>query len=158
MRRKDREITDFNEIEAILEKCDACRLGLIDNGMPYVVPMNFGFRADNQEITLYFHCAKEGRKIDILNRNPLVCVEMDCGHLLIIGDKACEYSMDYESLIGTGNVEFIEDNIGKTDALTHIMKKYTGESNFSFDEKLFDRTVLFKVIINEFTGKRHFTN
>ena len=60
MRRKDREITDFNEILAIMEKCDVCRIALNDDGFPYVVPLNFGMDVRDGQVYLYFHCAMEG--------------------------------------------------------------------------------------------------
>ena len=154
MRRKDREI---NDIIAILDNCDICRLAMTDNGMPYIVPMNFGYSVDNNEITLYFHSAGEGRKINILRTNPEVCIEMDCGHDLITRDKACEYTMDFESLIGNGTVEFLENRDEKIFALTQIMKKYSNESEFEFDEKLLTRTKIFKAVVSDFTGKRHVT-
>ena len=56
MRRKEKEIKDTAEIEEILSKAFVCRLGLCDNGRPYVVPLCFGYE-DN---ALYIHCAKEG--------------------------------------------------------------------------------------------------
>jgi len=155
MRRKDRKIADFNEILAILNKCDVCRMAMIDDGVPYIVPMNFGYCADNNEITLYFHSAKEGRKIDILKINPAVCVEMDCAHQLISGNKACDYTMNFESLIGSGTVEFIDSLDEKILALTQIMRKYSKESSFEFDTNLFERTTLFKASVRDFAGKRH---
>jgi len=155
MRRKDREIADFNEILAILDKCDVCRLAMIDDGVPYIVPLNFGYTQENRVITLYFHSANEGRKIDILKTNPAVCVEMDCAHQLISGNKACDYTMDFESLIGSGTVEFIETGDEKILALTQIMRKYSKESSFEFDTNLFERTTLFKASVRDFAGKRH---
>lgn len=155
MRRIDREITDFNEILAILDKCDICRLAMVDKGMPYVVPMNFGFTQENGEITLYFHSAGEGRKIDILKNAPAVCVEMDCSHELIRGEKACDFTMDFESFIGNGKAEFIDSEVEKVFVLTQIMQKYSDAVGFEFDENLLKRTTLFKVNLSDFTGKRH---
>jgi len=73
MKRSEREIKDRKEIEAIIERADVCRLGLSDDNMPYIIPMNFGYK-DNR---LYFHCAKKGKKIDIIKRNNSTCFEMD---------------------------------------------------------------------------------
>ena len=42
MRRKDREVTDFEELIAIMKKCDVCRIALNDGGYPYILPLNFG--------------------------------------------------------------------------------------------------------------------
>ncbi len=88
MRRQDREVKDFDKITATIEGCDCCRLGLNDDGQVYIVPMNFGFKVQNNNIVLYFHGASEGRKIDILKRNPHVGFEMDTGHHLNEADIA----------------------------------------------------------------------
>ncbi len=155
MRRKDRELSDFNEILAILDKCDVCRLAMVDNGKPYVVPLNFGCSEENGVITLYFHSAAEGRKIDILKIAPAVCVEMDCSHELITGEKACDFTMDFKSIIGSGKAEFIDSEEEKVFALTRIVQKYSDAVSFEFDENLLKRTTLFKVNVSDFTGKRH---
>lgn len=155
MRRKDRELSDFNEILAILDKCEVCRLAMVDNGAPYIVPMNFGYTTENHVITLYFHSAAEGRKIDILKNTPAVCIEMDCSHELITGEKACDFTMDFESIIGSDKAEFIDSEEEKVFALTCIMQKYSDAVSFEFDENLLKRTTLFKVNLSDFTGKRH---
>lgn len=155
MRRKDREITDFNEVLAIMEKCAVCRLAMVDNGLPYVVPMNFAFIEEKGKITLYFHSAKEGRKIDILKTNPVVCVEMDCSLKLIVGENACDYTMNYKSIIGSGTAEFIDNEEEKEFALIQIMLKYSRNNNFEFYEKVYEHTALLKVTINEISGKKH---
>ena len=64
MRRQDREISDFSEIIRIIESCDCCRLGFVDNREAYIVPLNFGYEIKGSDLTLYFHSAKEGRKIN----------------------------------------------------------------------------------------------
>ena len=66
MRRKDREITDLNEIIKIVSECDVLHLGMCDNGVPYVVPVNFGFTYEDETFTFYVHGAASGKKIDIL--------------------------------------------------------------------------------------------
>ena len=73
MRKVEREIRDQAEILAIMNEALVCRLGFSDEGTPYVVPMNFGLG----ENCLYLHCAREGRKLDILRKNDRVCFEMD---------------------------------------------------------------------------------
>lgn len=66
MIRKDREITDINEIINIIKKCDVCRLAFFDENYPYIIPMNFGYDYDskNNKLDLYFHGAKKGKKLD----------------------------------------------------------------------------------------------
>ena len=58
MRKKEYQITDFREIENIIESGLICRLGLCNDNIPYVVPLNFGYK----DKVLYFHSAPEGKK------------------------------------------------------------------------------------------------
>lgn len=85
---------------------------------------------------------------------PRSCIELDCGHELIIGNTDCAYSMEYESLIGNGKVEFIESTDEKVLALSQIMKKYTSKDSFDFDEKVINRLSIFKIAVSDFVGKR----
>ena len=61
MRRKDREITDFNEMLEIMKKCDVCRIALNDEEFPYIVPLNFGLDIQEDKVLLYFHSAMKGK-------------------------------------------------------------------------------------------------
>ena len=63
MRRKDRKVTELTEIESIIQKADVCRIALIDDNLPYIVTLNFGYKSGKNP-ALYFHCANEGRKIE----------------------------------------------------------------------------------------------
>ena len=47
MRRKDREITAFDEIMKIIAKCDTCRVAMFDETFPYIIPLNFGGSVKN---------------------------------------------------------------------------------------------------------------
>ena len=78
MRRKDREVSNTEDIKHIIEKCKVCHLAMVDKGLPYVVPLNFGYIVDGNSLTLFFHSAKTGRKLDIFNENNAVCFEMVC--------------------------------------------------------------------------------
>ncbi len=113
MRRKDREVSDKKEIIAIINRCDLCRLALAENNQPYIVPMNFGYSFENEQLIIYFHGAHAGKKLDIIRQNPNACFEMDCSTELIKGKQACDYSMAYESVIGNGVIEFISDKTDK---------------------------------------------
>ena len=87
MRRKDREIKDLNDIMAIIKKCDVCNLAFFDEEYPYIVPLNFGVTLLDGTITLYFHGANAGKKLDLIKKNNKVGFEMDCSHKLILGEK-----------------------------------------------------------------------
>ena len=155
MRRKDREVTDINEIVDIIKKCDVIRLGFSTNSAPYILPMNFGFSIEGESIVFYFHGAKEGKKLDLIRENACVGFEADCSHKLITGENACDYSMEYESIIGNGKAEIIADYNQKVHALSVIMKNYSQENEFSFPEKSVNSVVIFKLSVSEITAKRH---
>ncbi len=153
MRRKDREVTTIEGIRSIIEKCKLCHLAMVDNGMPYVIPMNFGYELDNKTLCLYFHSAKSGRKIEILNKDKAVCFEMAVeGKLGEVVDP-CNAGYLYESVLGFGHVEFIDDIPEKCRALSLLMK-HQSKRDFTFMEKQADSVCVFKVISTDFTGKR----
>jgi nitroimidazol reductase NimA-like FMN-containing flavoprotein (pyridoxamine 5'-phosphate oxidase superfamily) len=149
MRRQEQEITDIAAIEDIIRKAQVCRLGLSENGRPYIVPLCFGYK-DN---TLYFHSAREGKKLDILRKNNKVCFEIDTDHELVIGKKACDCSMKYRSVIGFGRAELIEENEPKRRAFDIIMQNYSDDS-FEYPEESIQNTVIIKVKIESMTGKK----
>ena len=155
MRRKDRAVTDPADIEEIISRCDCCRLGLTDGQEVYIVPMNFGYVRTGTEQILYFHCAKEGRKLDLLAQNPRVGFEMDASHALRTADIACGHSFYYESVIGTGTVAVVDDVETKQAGLAAVMQHYTGRTEWSFDEKLLQRTIVLRLTIDSLSAKRH---
>ncbi|MFV0392904.1 MAG: pyridoxamine 5'-phosphate oxidase family protein [Coprobacillaceae bacterium] len=154
MRRKDREVTNTNEILEIIKECKVCRLAMQDENGLYIVPLNFGYTYINDTLTLYFHSAKTGRKIKALNKYPNVAIEMDCKHALIESDIACGYGYAYKSIIGSGIVSFINDIEAKKLALSLLMQHQTGK-DFIFTEEMMKPVSVFKVELKTFTGKQH---
>lgn len=149
MRKQEREIRDDQEIRKILEMGVICRLGLYDGQYPYVVPMNYGYR-DNR---IYFHCAREGRKIDILKINDRVCIEVDVDSRVMKGEQPCRWTMKYRSVIGFGRARIVHDEAEKKNALDVIMAHYGG-SGGEYDEKSLQRTSLIEVVLESITGKQ----
>ena len=149
MRRKDQEITDIAAIEDIIRKAQVCRLGLSENGRPYIVPLCFGYK----DKTLYFHSAREGKKLDILRKNNNVCFEIDIDHELVRGKKACNCSMKYRSVIGFGRAELLEDIEPKRRALNIIMQNYY-EGFIKYADASIENTVIIKVDMESMTGKK----
>jgi len=149
MRRKDQEITDINAIEDIIRKGQVCRLALSENGRPYIVPLCFGYKENN----LYFHSAREGKKIDILRKNKNVCFEIDIDQELVKGKKACNCSMKYRSVIGFGKAEIVEDIDLKRRALNIIMQNYF-EGFFKYSEESLKNILIIRVEIESMIGKK----
>jgi len=153
MRRKDREITEQSEIQSIIAKADVCRIALVDDGKPYIVTLNFGYKPGNPAV-LYFHCANEGRKIDIIKKNNNVCFQMDIDHVLEIAKKACGFSMSFKSIVGYGRIYKVEDVQEKIQGLDFIMKQYSDESGYTYEEKMLKITTILKLEIDELSAKQ----
>jgi nitroimidazol reductase NimA-like FMN-containing flavoprotein (pyridoxamine 5'-phosphate oxidase superfamily) len=152
MRRKEREITDIQELEGIIKDCDVCRVALADGNVPYIVTMNFGYSADNGII--YFHSALEGKKIDMMRKNDYVCFAMDTDHVLRTGKNACDFGMSYSSVVGYGNISIVKDHAERVSGLNHIMSHYAGKGEFSYKSDVIGRTLVLRLDIKEMTGKR----
>jgi len=149
MRRKEQEITDKEEIEAIIRRSLVCRLALSDEGMPYIVPLCFGY----QDNTLYFHSAREGKKVDILKKNNRVSFEFDIDTEIQKDKDPCNWGMQYKSVIGFGEVSFVEDLEDKKWALAIVVGQY-GDGTFEFPDAFVQKTAVIRVKITDMTGKR----
>lgn len=154
MTRRELEITDRNEIIEILDKCSYLHLGLCDGDEPYVVPMNYGYTMDeNGKLVFYLHGATQGRKLDVMRKNPKVFVEMECDTQPFAGDVACRYGLAYRSLMGRGTAVLVDDPEEKMQALSILMKTQTG-GDFTFTEKLVKVVAIIRIEISEYTAKR----
>lgn len=156
MRRKDRQVSDFNEVLAIIQKGKTCRLAMLDGNRPYIVPLNYGFEAsDGKPSTLvfWFHCAKEGHKLDLLRQNPDVCFELDIEGNLEDVSNPCNSGYFYESVIGYGRIVFVEDQAEASRGLAILVKHQTGK-DFSFNEAQTRSVQVLRLDCNEFTAKR----
>ena len=155
MRRKDRAVLEPETIQESISKIKVCRLGLMDQDAPYIVPLNFGYSFSSQLDALYFHSAHNGRKMNLLKTNPKVCFEMDDEHQLITGNLACDYTYDFVSIIGTGKITFIEDRSEKKNALEILMKHQSGKSGFSYSDAALDQVSVYRLDVDEYQVKRH---
>jgi nitroimidazol reductase NimA-like FMN-containing flavoprotein (pyridoxamine 5'-phosphate oxidase superfamily) len=152
VRRKDRQIAAPAEIMDILQKADVCRIAMSDDNVPYIVTMNFGF-STNGAASLYFHSACEGKKIDILKKNNLVCFQADIEHEFFLHGVACGCSMKYQSVVGMGRICFVTDLSEKLEALQAIMTHYTKKAGHVFKEEMVERTTIIRLDIEEISGK-----
>ncbi|MGN0135589.1 pyridoxamine 5'-phosphate oxidase family protein [Anaerotignum sp.] len=155
MRRKDREVTDFGKIMEIIDRCDCCRVGFCDEGQVYIVPLNFGYTEENGKITLYFHGAKEGRKMELIRKAPNVGFELDTDHKLNEAESACDYSYRFQSIIGNGKMSMIEDMEDKKRALNIVMKHATGKGDWEFDPNMLKVVATFKLEVETLSCKEH---
>ena len=126
-----------------------CRIAMCDGQTPYMVSMCFGYAGD----CLYLHCASEGKKIDILKRNPRVCFEVDVDQEPVRGAQPCEWSLRYRSVIGFGNAVFVEESEEKKRALDLLMEQFGGEAS-SYPENALGRVTILRIDIESLTGKQ----
>lgn len=154
MTRRERQVTDIDEIREILDKSQVVHLGLVDGDEPYVVPMNYGYTMDEDgKLCLYLHGATQGRKLDVMRKNPKVFFSMECDVEPFSGDVACRYGMAYRSLMGRGTAVFLEEPQDKIQAMIQLMKTQTG-GDFTFDEKLVKVVSVIRIDVAEYTAKK----
>ncbi|MGI6736867.1 MAG: pyridoxamine 5'-phosphate oxidase family protein [Anaerovoracaceae bacterium] len=158
MRRKDREVTEIDRIFDIVDHCSVVHLGMVDRGHPYVTALNFGYERDGDDLILYFHSAREGRRMDILRDNPEVFFQMHCVDEFIRSTKEnpCSFCWRYDSVTGSGKVEFIEDPQEKAHALNCLIGHLDHASaQYAFPEKALRNTCVYKVRSGDIAGKHH---
>ena len=153
MRRKDREITDLNQIYDILCRCDTINLGMNGGTAPYVIPMTFACSIEDGQITVYFHSALGGRKWEILNHDPNVCVEANLYYKTV--EEKGGITAKYEGVIGTGIAEKLEAKEQKVEAFKYMLEHYK-HSGFPAEScKGLPDCAVFKVVLTEVSGKHN---
>ena len=153
MRRKDREVQSKCEVFDILNRCDTVRIGMQGNQYPYVVPVSFGMEIVEDKAIIYFHCAQQGMKVDLLRANPRVCVE---GDIFIKVEKTGHgITARYESVIGFGECQLITD----VDEIVHGLKVITdhyGYYDYPLDRCMgISHLLIGKIVLEKITGKRN---
>ena len=150
MRRKEREITDPLEIEAIIRSANLMHIALVDGDMPFLVPVFFGFDG----VALYFHSSKVGTKIEIIKRNNNICFEISVDHGIIENDIACDFEAKHRTIIGIGKAVFVEDEIEKIKALDLIVAQFTVKK-FDYPKSNLNHTAVIRIDIASIKGKKH---
>lgn len=151
MRRSDREVKEFKDIIDIMRKCDVCRIALNNNGYPYILPLNFGMKVENDSVELYFHGANKGTKYELIQDDNRASFEMDCEHRLVTDMEKGTCTMEYESVIGQGHIEIISEE-EKDNALCLLMSHYHQET-FPYDKSYMPATTILKLVVENMTGK-----
>ena len=155
MRRKDREIKEISEVIRIVEKAKILRLGLFDEEFPHIVPLHYGFEFKEGNFIFYAHSAKTGHKLDLIVKNPKVCVELDCDIELVPSpDEAipCKYGSKYASVIAKGKAELINEVQEKIYGLKLLMKNQTAK-DFVIDEIMAARVAVIKITTLSWSAK-----
>lgn len=153
MRRKDREITGTAEILEIIGRCQVLHLGMVDDGKAYIVPLNFGVEAQDETLIFYFHGAKNGRKMNVLSKNPQVCFEMEAEMKLYEAEVPCGWTAYYESVMGEGKVTILEEEADKIAALSCLMRCNGFEGDMEFNPGHLRATAVCKLEVTQISAK-----
>ena len=151
--KREREVTDLQEILGILDKSRVVHVAMVDGDEPYLVPMNYGYTMEDGKLTLYLHGAIKGRKIDVLRANPKVFFSMECDVEPFDGPVACRYGIVYSSLMGAGKAEILQDVEEKKAGLSILMKTQTGK-DFVFDDRMVSIVHVIRIDVDYYTAKK----
>ena len=148
MRRAEKEIKDRSQIDAIIQEASVCRIGLVDGDEAYIVPMNFGY-SDN---CLWFHCAKEGRKMDLVKRTGKASFEIDIDEGLVLDRDAYKCSNNFKCVMGKGRIGVVSDPEERAKGSRSLMRHYhPGE--YIVNDKCMDKTVVLKLEVESLSCK-----
>jgi len=150
---KNKLIGSRQEMDAIIRKCLFCNISMVDEeGRPYVIPMNFGYKDE----IFYFHGSSKGRKVDILKKRPDVCLSLSTDHELryVNEEVACSWSMRYRSVLAFGKAEFVEDPDEKIRCLDIIMSQYSGKP-FTYSMPAVKDVMVFRVRVDKMEGRSY---
>lgn len=154
MRRSDRQVSDRNELIEIMKSCTVCRLGLNDDGYPYILPLNFGLSDDGDKIRLYFHSALQGHKVELIKKDNRASFEMDSEHELKYIEEKGYCTCNFSSVMGKGTIKILENEDEKIDALKKLMNQYHPDKNAYFNPAAIPRTLVYVLEVTEITGKK----
>lgn len=153
MHRKEREITDRDELVRILNNGRYAVISMCRENEPYVVALSYGYVSS--ENVLYSHCSLKGLKLEFIEANSNVCA-------MVIEDleyKPGECSHEYKSVVMWGKMSIIKDPVQKKHGLDIILNHLEENPGLIKDKHLnnelvFEKLAVLKLEITEMTGKR----
>lgn len=149
MRKAEREITEAAELGKILARAKILFLALHDDPAPYVVPLCFAY----EDSAVWFHCAREGTKLELLRRDPRVGFSAVADARIVAGQAACDFSAIGSSVVGRGIARIVTDPAELRRGLDALMRHHGVDSPAYRPESL-ARTCVVRVDVEELRGKR----
>jgi len=150
----------LEEMEGILKRAEVGRIALCDGSMPYMVPVNFFYH----EGKIAFHCAWEGKKLDLIAKNPNCCFEVD----EFMGEVSYHYkarcNLDYDSVLAFGKARVENEEDQKMRLLQLFAEKYdelyrkpVSEGGKRFGKARLSECCCVVIDVEELTGRRERT-
>ena len=152
IRRKEKAITDENELKSIILQAEHVTFAMCKDNEPYLVTVSHGY--DQEKNCLYFHCAKEGKKIDILHENNLVWGQamIDKGY----AQGQCDHL--YATTQFKGRVVFVTDFDEKKQALLNMIFKLDNNPNDVISKQITNKSItnitIGRIDIEHLSGKQ----
>lgn len=155
MRKKSREMSAEWALE-VFDRAPYITVSMTDKEeMPYCLPLSL-VRTD--EKTFYFHCAQEGRKLDILSKNPRVCLSAVSKCKPTVGPKDGSFTLEFKSAMAFGTAEIVVDETERKTAMRAICQRYLPHHMDAFEEafaRSIAHTAIVRITLSEPpTGKR----
>ena len=156
MRRKDREIKDFEAIRQIIASCEVLRIGLSDPEdplYPYIVPLNFGYAIDEQnEIRFFVHGARAGRKFELMQNVRCCSFQMECDVLVDPLPQHRDVTTRYKCIMGKADLTLLEgdDAVRALEILMDCGEKTCG---FDWNRSSAPHTAVWELRVTELSAK-----
>lgn len=149
MRRKKQALPP-EECNAVLLRRTSGVLALSDqDGYPYAVPLSYAFDGER----IYFHCAKAGRKLNIIRQNSRA------SFCVIDQDQVVpeEYTTYFRSVMVFGTIRILEDTAEKRATIEKLAVKYAPDDSHGHRSQMIDRDwgplCMLEMSIERITGK-----
>lgn len=147
MRLASRECPDISFQQEVLNTAEVLYLSITTDSFPYIIPLNFVYLGS----AIYFHCAPEGTKLDLLAKNSRVgfCAAID---IRVIREKFTTY---YRSVCGTGHASVVQDSKEKLLALDALGRRYNAMCPHPAPPSTLEKVAIVRIDIVQMTGKRN---
>ena len=143
MRRTEREILDPEFMHQVLKDAQEIYISMNSGEAPYVLPVNHVF----YQGCIFFHCALEGRKMDLLQADSRI------GFSTAVDIQVEKTTTRYRSVCGSGTVERVDDPVRKNEVLKAFAVRFMAPCVFPVSEQKFSHTCVMCIRIEKLTGK-----
>ena len=119
------------------------------DGSPYGLPLSL-VRTDGK--TFYFHCAKEGEKLDCISHNPIVSLSAVTRCSPYFEPASGNFTLGYKSATAIGKAELVTEREEKIEALRAICLRFLPHHMEAFDDAIqrsLDRTAIVRITLLE---------
>ena len=153
MRRAEREVAGVAALAGLLDRAAYATLSFLDSGAPAAVPVSFGYRVEGGIFVFYIHSAGEGHKMECLQNDPRAVLSAVGDNRIVLAEPACRSTCFYESVIASGEVEFVTAPEEKRAALDCIMHHCGGAGAYDYPEAMLERTAILRLSARSISGK-----